>query len=183
MTTIKINKESTKNQLRNYYYEVMTVYSKRKNINPDTVFQYHYNSMKLLFMIYGIYMIIITYLVFFYQKSVLTIFFYCLFLIFFIYILWGFIRIEWMIKEGNKTKGKRVITIDKEGITATVSGLNQSLSTKWDSIDYLLIGPNTLIFLPKNKEIIPISLSIIYKDEVLEGLKKEKVEIKIIEKK
>ena len=176
--TIKLNKE-TKDKL-SYQYEMQRIIVRdHKKIldNPNmTLLSWkYYSRMQKIWLIY---MIVITLLVLFGNFSWLMYSIYIVFVVFtiwFIYRNYTFKKLVRKVyenrKEGQLTINKKEIILEKEG---------QKFSLNWEIVEFILISHFSIAIIPK-KDYTPMGLPIEYKEEFLNALEKEKINIKVID--
>ena len=72
-------------------------------------------------------------------------------------------------------------SLEKDGVLYESEDLNINL--KWENIKYVIVGKYSIVFIPVSIKYAIISISVDYKNEFVEGLKKYKKENLLIERK
>ena len=179
MTTIKMKKELDLKQLNSYYYEVSMIWTKRKKNREQEIQRLNYSRYVKIIIVLVLYTIFITISnIFWFKLSTLATFLNIVLVLFSLYVVWTLYRIKKASKNNMKNFGKRTLTFDKEEFTSAVEDTNK-LSLKWQNTKYVLIGTYSLTFMPKSLDAIPISVPVEYKEEILDALKKENIELEI----
>ena len=80
-----------------------------------------------------------------------------------------------------KSDNKEVtFALEKDGLLYESEELNINL--KWENIKYVIVGKYSIVFIPFSLKYLITSISIEYKDKVVEGLKKYKKEDLLVSK-
>jgi len=178
MTSIKINKDMDNKKLKYYFYEIYRVWGRRKNINVNTIFKYDYKSLLERFVVSILAFIFVSGVLFYSGINVVTAICYAIIILVNVLVFLSIKRVNDSLKQNKKYKGKRSLILDNKTLTSTIEN-NTKMSIEWTYIDYLLIGPYSMTFIPTNPDYNPISLPIEYKEELLESITKEKNDLTI----
>ena len=95
------------------------------------------------------------------------------------YLLFATYRFKKAVKKLYSKKTDRVISITKEELASEASGLK--ISIKWEKVAFILISNYSIVLISNDEGVTSIALAKEYKDEFIDALKKEKVEVKIID--
>ena len=179
MVSIKVNKENGNEN--DYYYDILKVINKRNNIrnNEKVNINDTYKLLVLKMIISLIIFIAFTIYIFCFKTNFVVYLFYLVSVLLVIYLLLWVKKISSYKKSAIAIKGKRVVTIDKNIITSGVSS-NSKLEVEIKSIDFIYITKYSIVFIPKEDFTPVIALPIMYKDELFDALKKEKIDIKVV---
>jgi len=162
-----------------YEYEAKRIISKdHKKLlkNPNKkILSWKYNRMMEVVSI--LFLILLTVILFFIKDGFYTLF-YAFYLIMTVYIYLinhAFIK---NVEKFYQTNPKRTIVISKDGVTVELEGIK--LTIMKDILSFILISPYAISFIT-TEDNPPVSLPVEYKEEVLEAIKKEKLDIKVID--
>ena len=178
MTSIKINKDIDDKKLKYYFYEIYMVWSRRKNINVNTIFKYDYKSLLERFVVSILAFIFVSGVLFYSSINIVTAICYAIIILVNVLVFLSIKRVNGSLKQNKKYKGKRSLILDNKTLTSTIEN-NTKMSIEWAQINYLLIGPYSMTFIPTNPNYNPVSLPIEYKEELLDAISKEYKDLKI----
>lgn len=178
MTSIKINKDIDDKKLKYYFYEIYMVWSRRKNINLNTIFKNDYKSLLERFVISILAFIFVSGVLFSSSINIVTAICYAILILVNALVFLSIKRVNDSLKQSKKYKGKRTLLLDDKTLTSTIEK-SVKISIEWTHINYLLIGPYSMTFIPTNPDYNPVSLPIEYKEELLDAISKEYKDLKI----
>lgn len=162
-----------------YEYEAKRILSKdyKKLLkNPNIkILSWKYN--RIMEVVSILFLILLTIMLFFIKDGFYTLF-YVFYLIMTVYI---YLINHAFIKNVDKfyqEKQQRTIVISKDGIVVELEGIK--LTILKDILSFVLISRYAISFIT-TEDNPPVSLPVEYKEEVLEAIKKEKLDIKVID--
>ena len=178
MTSIKLNKDIDDKKLKYYFYEIYMVWSRRKNKNVNTIFKYDYKSLLERFVVSILAFIFVSGILFYSGINIVTAICYAILILVNVLVFLSIKRVNDSLKQSKKYKGKRTLLLDDKTLTSTIEK-SVKISIEWTHINYLLVGPYSMTFIPINPDYNPVSLPIEYKEELLDAISKEYKDLKI----
>lgn len=182
MTRIKLNKNISNENEYEYYYEVVIIWSKIKKIiekEPVNVPSTYKSTINLTIIVSLVFLIQTACLLFcnigWYNYII-----YVIVGLLLAYFIWFIVQINRLSKKLKINKGKQTISIDKESIISSVPDQNDVV-IDCKNFASLVIGKYSIFIAPCDLKSFPIALSIEYKEEILEALEKEKINLNIVE--
>lgn len=164
--------EVTKRGTNAFYQEFMYVYF-RYNYLKKKPYKKAYNITNyfLVYMVFVVFELIIMSLLYLNSKDNFYLIFIGVFGFLMLYLSFLLININRQIKVFKNDPSKKIIEINKKGISYEDS--NKLLKLDWDDISSVIINKYTICFLPKTNLQALISINMEYKDKVLEEIYKQ----------